>query len=68
MTRIDPRELVPANLLPAIQEGFTPGSYRCGFGHSTTYKGAVHHQVREAERLLMGEPIGTRGALASRIA
>ena len=64
---IDPRELVPANLLPAIQKGITPGSYRCGRGYSTTYQGAIHQQMSEAERLLMGEPIGRHGALASRI-
>lgn len=67
-TRIDPRTLVPAHLLPHIVEGFTPGSYRCGRGCGTTYNDAIVQQVREAEFLLYGEPIGTGGALASRIA
>ena len=64
----DLRTLVPAHLLPAIEKGFTPGSYRCGRGYGTTYQGAVAQQVREAFLLLRGEPIGTGGALASRIA
>ena len=68
MTYTDPRALVPANLLPPIAKGVTPGSYYCGRGCSTTYSGAVHQQIREAERLVMGEPIGTSGSLASRIA
>lgn len=68
MNRVDPRDLVPASLLPPVVKGFTPGSYLCGRGNSTTYEGAVHQQVLIAERLLMGERIGTRGALASRIA
>ena len=68
MTNTDPRTLVPANLLPCIRQGVTPGSYYCGRGLPTTHSGAIHQQVREAERLLMGEPIGTGGALASRVA
>ena len=67
-TMTDPRTLIPAHLLPAIEKGFTPGSYRCGRGYGTTYQGAVAQQVREAECLLMGERIGTDGALASRVA
>lgn len=68
MRTTDLRTLVPGHLLPPIVEGFTPGSYRCGRGYGTTYEGAVAQQEREAFYLLRGEPIGTGGALASRIA